>query len=174
MPVGLAARSFPIAPSVPAGQSSETTSATMLSDRALAAMPLLTSAIAVLIIVGLLALAGCGEEAKPVEDLAPEEVQAKLLDREFVTGEIITDGANVGVAKGGKLDAEAYLGVDETPRVSGSTSASTSSRRPRRRPRSREGARGAEDRGFHAEVVGDMEVEVAGDTGDLQRVIARD
>ena len=114
-----------------------------------------------------LAVTACGEEAKPVEDLTPEEVQAKLLDREFVTGEIITDGANVGVAKGGKLDAEAYLGVDEDPdgkRIYVGIYFFATPEEAAILEKER-----TEDRDFHAEVVGDMEVEVA---GDLQRVIA--
>jgi hypothetical protein len=135
-------------------------------------MPLLTSAIAVAIIVGLLAIAGCGdgEDQNSTFDLTPEEVQAKLLDRGFVTGEIITDGANVGVARGGKLDANAYLGVDATPEgeplyvgIYFFDSAADATTLAKER---------TEDRDFHTEVIGDMEFEIAGSSGDLFRVIA--
>jgi hypothetical protein len=144
----------------------------MLSDRALAAMPLFTSAIAVAIIVGLLALAGCGggDDDNSTFDLTPEQVQAKLQERGFATGEIITDGANVGVAKGGKLDANAYLGVESTPEGEplyvgiyffDSPEDATALAKER-----------TEDRDFHTEVIGNMELEIAGRSGDLFRVIA--
>ena len=52
----------------------------MLSDRALAAMPLLTSAIAVLLIAGLLALTGCGESGDATTAEAADEPAAYEID----------------------------------------------------------------------------------------------
>ena len=57
----------------------------MLSDRALAAMPLLTSAIAVLIIAGLLTLAGCGESDETTAAAATDEPASYEIDSaEFI------------------------------------------------------------------------------------------
>jgi len=39
----------------------------------------------------------------------------RLQEDGYATGEVITDGANMAVARNGKLDAEAYLGVDSDP-----------------------------------------------------------
>jgi hypothetical protein len=130
-------------------------------------------ALAALLVASLaLALAACGgaEDDNSTFDLTPEEVQAKLQDRGFATGEIITDGANIGVAKGGKLDASAYLGVEATPEGerlyvgiyffdSPEDAATLAKER-------------TEDRDFHTEVIGDMEFEISGTSGDLFRVIA--
>ena len=62
-------------------------------------------------------LAACGgdDSSGGDEELTPEVAQERLQDDGYVTGEIITDGANVGVARNGKLDADAYLGVDSDP-----------------------------------------------------------
>ena len=144
----------------------------MPSDRVLAALPIWTSVAAVVLIVSLLALAGCGGNGddNSTFDLTPEEVQAKLQGSGFATGEIITDGANVGVAKGGKLDAEAYLSVGSTPEGQplyagiyffGSPEDAETLRDER-----------TIDRDFHAEAIGNMEIEISGTSGDLFRVIA--
>ena len=143
----------------------------MFSDRTLAALPAWTSVAAVILIATLLFLAGCGGgDDNSTFDLTPEEVQAKLQERGFVTGEIITDGANVGVARSGKLDANAYLAVEYTPEQErlyvgiyffDSPEDAEALRKER-----------TEDRDFHAEVIGNMEVEIAGSSDDLFRVIA--
>ena len=61
-------------------------------------------------------LGACGgRDSSGDEELTPEVARERLQDDGYITGEIITDGANVGVARNGKLDAEAYLGVDSDP-----------------------------------------------------------
>jgi hypothetical protein len=57
----------------------------------------------------------CGGDEGSEEEAAPEVAMERLQDDGYATGEIITDGANVGVARNGKLDADAYLGVDADP-----------------------------------------------------------
>ncbi len=65
------------------------------------------------------ALAGCGGDDSDSdsggEAATPEVVVERLQDDGYVTGEIITDGANMAVARNGKLDADAYLGVEYDP-----------------------------------------------------------
>lgn len=148
----------------------------MLSDRTLAAPPAWTVRIRTLAAGAAAALAltlsacGGGENDKSTFDLTPEEVQAKLQDRGFVTGEIITDGANVGVARGGELDANAYLGVEYTPEQERlyvgiyffDTPEDAETLAKER----------TEDRDFHVEVLGSTEFEIAGSSDDLSRVIA--
>jgi hypothetical protein len=74
-------------------------------------------------------LAGCGgddgsttgagaTEAGSVaasSDLTPAAVAARLQDAGFEVGDVITNGANMGVAQHGELDADAYLGVETDP-----------------------------------------------------------
>ena len=67
-----------------------------------------------------IALAGCGGDDSDSgsggeEEATPEVVVERLQDDGYVTGEIITDGANMAVARNGKLDADAYLGVEYDP-----------------------------------------------------------
>lgn len=119
----------------------------------------------------LLATAGCGgdeDEAPPT----PEEVAERLQDDGYATGEVITDGANVGVARSGELDAEAYLGVDFDPEdqriyagIYFFEDPDDAAIMARERERN-------EDGDFFAELVGERVYEIAGTKEELTEVIA--
>lgn len=66
-----------------------------------------------------LSLGACGGDdsergAEPVT-LTPELVRANLDSAGYEVGDLITSGANEGVAKSGQLDAQAYLDVEAAP-----------------------------------------------------------
>src|SRR5215204_3023376 len=78
----------------------------------------LTRAAALLVVAMIvMGLAACGgdDSSGGDEELTPEVAMERLQEDGYVTGEIITNGANMGVARNGNLDAEAYLGVDSDP-----------------------------------------------------------
>ena len=119
-----------------------------------------------------LVLTACGgDEAE--DPPTPEEVSERLQDDGYVVGEVITDGANMGVARGGKLDAEAYLGVDSDPEgarlyvgiyffETAEDAAVLAADRDRN----------TDDSDFFSEQVGERVYEIAGTNEDLTEVIA--
>ena len=119
-----------------------------------------------------LALASCGgDEAE--DPPTPEQVSERLQDDGYVVGEVITDGANIGVARGGRLDAEAYLGVDTDPEgerlyvgiyffETAEDAAVLAADRDRN----------TDDDDFFSEQVGERVYEIAGADEDLTEVIA--
>jgi len=70
-------------------------------------------------VIAAIALGGCGGDDSTSsggsEAVTPEVAQQRLQDAGYTTGEIITNGANMGVAQNGKIDADAYLGVENDP-----------------------------------------------------------
>lgn len=118
-----------------------------------------------------LGLAACGE-AKSAEDLSPEELAAKLQDRGFATGGVVTDGANVGVARGGKLDANAYLSVDADPKGERLWVGIYFFDSPEQAAVLAKEREPNEDRDFISEPVGSMVYESAGDPNAIWGVIA--
>lgn len=131
-------------------------------------MRALTALISVLILLG---LAGCGEGDDDVEP-TPEEITARLQGDGYTVGEVVTDGANIAVARGGKLDAEAYLPVDRDPQgniiyagVYFFETEEDAAVLARERERN-------EDRDFFSDQIGTRVYEIAGTNDDLIAVEA--
>jgi hypothetical protein len=118
----------------------------------------------------LLAMAGCGGDSEP--PATPEDVAAKLQEAGFATGEVITDGANMAVADGGELDADAYLSVDSDPEGNRIYAGIYFFASPEDAAVLAEEREPNVDNDFAFELIDDRVYEIAGDAGDLQRVIA--
>jgi len=117
------------------------------------------------------ALAACGGDDGPPEAENPADVAKRLQEAGYVTGEVITDGANVGVARGGKLDADAYLSVDADPEGEPLYVGIYFFSTPEDAEVLGQERQSNIDRDFDAQVIGDRVYEIAGAPADLALVI---